>query len=160
MALITVGCVVASDELYRLSAPVFGELAFSGGLSRNTTYFVLFVADLLITFRLIQVTGGSKTSPFTAILFLLPTVAIFLREPASRFLFYAALAGGLYLIGLLIDRSHDRPVDILRGEIGGAPPDYSILRTDTPAHAIVNLGCLLIATATGYVTRPVPLSGM
>lgn len=159
MALLTVACLVASDDLYRLTAPMFGDLAFSGALSRNTTFLVLFISDLLITFRLIQVTGGSKSSPFTAILFLLPTVAIFLREPASRFIPYALLAATLYIVGLLIDRSNDKTVDVLRGALGGGPPDFSIVRTDTPAHAIVNLGCLLIGTATGYVTRPLPVSG-
>lgn len=157
MALVTVTCVVASDEMFRLTAPMFGDLAASRGLSRNTTFVILFVTDLLLTFRLIYVTGGSKSSPFTALLFLLPTVAIFLREPPVRFLTYAILAAALYCFGLLVDRAYTKKVDILRGEIGGGPPDFSIVRTDTPAHAIVSLGCLAIGIMTGYVTRPLPV---
>lgn len=157
MALTTVFCIVASDDLYRLTAPMFGDLAFSGALSRDTTFGALFVTDLLLVFRLIHVTGGSKSSPFTGLLFLLPTVAIFLREPPTRFLSYAALTAILYCLGLLIERSPGGPVDILRGALSGSPPDYSIVRTNTPAHAIVNLGCLAIGITTGYVTRPLPI---
>jgi len=157
MALVTVACVVASDELYKLTAPMFGELAASAAFTRDTTFFILFITDLGLVFRLIYVTGGSKNSPFTALLLLLPTVGIFLREPAGRFLLYATLAAALYCLGLLVDRAHRMSIDVLRGEIGGGPPDYSIVRTDTPAHAIVNLGCLAIGTLTGYVTRPLPI---
>lgn len=157
LSLITVACIVVSEELYTFSAPVFGDLAFPKGLPRSWTYLILFLADLFVVFQLIQTTGGSKTSPFTVILFLLPTIAIFLREPPGRFLLYAVVAAALYILGLMLSRPHDTFIDILRGESGGPQMDYSILRTDTPAHAIVNLGCLAIATLTGYITRPVPV---
>lgn len=159
MALVTVGCIVASDDLYRLTAPMFGELAFAGALSRNTTFFVLFATDLILIFRLIYVTGGSKASPYTALFFLLPTVAIFLREPPVRFVIYALIAAGLYTLGLRINKVHPSHVDILRGEDGGGSTLYAEVQTDTPAHAIVNLGCLAIGIATGYVTRPGPIPG-
>lgn len=156
LAIVTVACMVASDEMYRAWAPILGDLAFGSGIGRSTTYLLLFSVDLSVAFWLMTLTGGSKNSPYTAILFMLPSLAIFLREPAGRFVFYAALAAIFYGLGLLAESRRLTPMDILRGD-SYMGPKYSSIRTDTPAHATINLGCLFIATVTGFITRPIPL---
>ena len=157
LAIITVACMVASDELYRAWSPFMGDLAFAGGVSRSVTFLVLFTTDLMVAFWLITRTGGSKRSPFTTLLFTIPSLAIFLREPPSRFLTYLAVAAMFYLLGLLASRNRLDGIDVLRG--GDDPPGmpYAMKLADTPAHVTVNLGCLFIAAVTGYITRPVPI---
>lgn len=157
LSLVTVSCVIFSDDLYKLSAPMFGDLVPISGISRGTTFAVLFVADLVVVFRLIHVTGGSKSSPFTTLLFLIPTLAIFLREPPSRFLIYGLVAGFLYLFGLVVERRGRHEIYIGSSRSQSVNEEYALIKTDTPAHAMINMGCLLIGLVTGYVTRPIPI---
>ena len=133
LAIVTVACMVASDEMYRAWAPILGDLAFSSGIGRGATYLLLFIVDLVIAFWLVTLTGGSKGSPYTSTLFALPSLAIFLREPPSRFVTYTAIAAIFYVIGLNAERNR-LPIDVLRGE-GYMGPSYSSIRTNTPAHA-------------------------
>lgn len=156
LALITLACMVVSEEMFQTWAPILGDLSPKSGLSRSGTYLLLFLADLGIAFWLISLTGGSKHSPFTGVLLLVPSLAIFLREPAWRFIMYSLFAAGLYSIGLIMSRRPVESIDVLRGE-SYLGPNYSSIRTDTPAHATINIGCLFIATVTGYITRPVPI---
>lgn len=156
LAFVTLGSLVLSDELYKAWSPILGDLAMQHGFSRQSTFPVLFIVDLMGAFWLVTLTGGSKSSPFTSVLLLVPSLAIFLREPALRFILYSVLAAGLYIAGLVVERSNDGGVDVLRG-MEGPVFSYSIIRTDTPAHAIANLGGLIIATVTGFITRPNPM---
>jgi hypothetical protein len=153
---VTLGTLVLSDELYQAWSPILGDLAMHNGIARQSTFPILFISDLIGAFWLVAKTGGSKSSPFTSVLLLVPSLAIFLREPAARFILYSTTAGILYLWGLsrLPGGTHD--IDVLRG-IGGLQPSFSEIRTDTSAHAITNIGGLLIATLTGFITRPVPI---
>jgi hypothetical protein len=156
LAFITLGCLVLSDDLYKAWSPILGDLAMEHGISRQATFPILFVFDLVGAFWLVTLTGGSKSSPFTSVLLLVSSLAIFLREPALRFILYSLLAAGLYIAGLVVERRKSGGVDVLRG-MEGPVLSYSMIRTDTPAHAIANLGGLLIATVTGFITRPAPM---
>ncbi len=76
-ALLTLGILVFTEDVLLFSKPVFGNLDFPS-ISKPTAFFLEFVLNLLGAAILIVVTGGSRDSPFGAILFALPALSIFL----------------------------------------------------------------------------------
>jgi hypothetical protein len=91
-------------------------------------------------------TGGAKGSPFTSVLFLIPALAIFLREPPKHFLGYAAFIGILYVWSLARERLDDDD-----------PMEEATRGAVNLSHGVVNVTCLAVAMLTGYITRPVSL---
>ena len=99
----------------------------------------MFLLDIIGAALLMGITGGSKDSPFSAVLFMLPALAIFLREDPSRFFFYTGLAVVLFLI--------------LRkaGDMGKAVLENPKVQL---SFQVVTLGCLALSSLVGYATRP------
>ena len=138
-ALITLACVAFSQDFVLLSRPVFGDLEFPS-LKQSDAFLVVFTLNIFGAGLLMHVTGGAKDSPFAAVLFALPALAIFLREPPGRYFTYTAFAVVLFL-------AFQKP----RG-LGAAV-------VQNPRHQaafnVVTLGVLALSTLAGYVTRPV-----
>lgn len=137
-ALVTIGILVFTEDVVVFSRPVFGDLDFPS-IGKSTAFLVVFSFDLLGAAVLILVTGGSKNSPFSAVLFMLPALAIFLREPPERFLSYTFAAAILFLLV---------QTDAAWRVIQENP-------NNKRAYAVVTLGCLAISTLVGYATRPI-----
>jgi hypothetical protein len=137
-SLVTLGLLIFSDDVLFYSRPVFGDIVFPS-ISRNSAFLIVFSLDILSAAALVLVTGGAKDSPFAAILFALPALAIFLREPPQRFLSYTFVAAVLFLL-VQVELEMSEPI---RNN-----PNQKI------AHSFVTLACLGLTTMVGYATRP------
>jgi len=136
-ALATLACLVFSEAILENSQPAFGELKLSG-LSTWWAFTIVFILDIIGVSFLIFVTGGSRNSPFSSVLFLIPTLAIFLREPPSKFLTYAFLSAVLFLL-----TQGDYLEERIRRNKNGRK-----------AFLIASLGSLVLSIIVGYATRP------
>ncbi|HDR9510436.1 TPA: hypothetical protein QDC03_005602 [Burkholderia cepacia] len=135
--LLSLAVLVATRDFYGVWSPILGDLVFptvsdSGGL------VVSFCIDLIAVTLLLLYTGGAKESPFTSVLFLIPALAIFLREPPWHFFGYAGYAAVVYSFSLKVGITG-------RGSVGDSASGW------------VNLACLGLTMLTGYITRPLPL---
>lgn len=137
-ALITLACLAFSQDFVQLSRPVFADVTFPA-LARDDAFLIVFLLDIVGAGLLMGLTGGSKDSPFSAVLFALPPLSIFLREDPSRYLVYTGLAVVLFLL-------FRGP-----GAIGKAVLENPKLQF---SFQVVTLGCLVLATLVGYATRP------
>ena len=140
-ALITLACLAFSQDFIALSKPAFGDVVFPA-LARDDAFLIVFLLNIVGAALLMGMTGGSKDSPFSAVLFTLPALAIFLREDPARFFIYTGLAVILFLL--------------LRnaGTMGRAVLENPKLQL---AFQVVTLGCLALSTLVGYATRPTGL---
>ena len=138
-ALVTLACIAFSQDFVLLSRPVFGDLEFPS-LAQSDAFLVVFTLNIFGAGLLMNVTGGAKDSPFAAVLFALPALAIFLREPPGRYFTYTAFAVVLFL-------AFQKP----RG-LGAAVVQNS---KHQATFNFVTLGVLALSTLVGYVTRPV-----
>ena len=148
--LLTILMIVMSEDLYAQWSPILGDVSLPT-IPTSGAFLAVFVLDLVFVSTLIYRTGGSKSSPFTSLLFLLPTLAIFLREPAPRFLAYSVAVGAIYV--LMLKFGSFASTFIPEGN------DYqTTAQTDEQAHdwatAWTNISCLVLATLIGYITRP------
>lgn len=137
-ALLTLGLLFLSEDIFAKANPVFGSPAVQG-LTTKKVFDIVFAADLVCGAWLIRETGGPRYSPFAGVLFLLPTIAIFLREPPSRFIFYALVAGLLFMVAFIPSRRWDH---YRENEMGS----FALM--------VVTCGCLGVATLLGWATRP------
>ncbi len=136
-SLITLACLAFSHDFILLSKPAFGDVEFPS-LSRDDAFLLVFVLDIVGAGVLMGLTGGSRDSPFSAVLFALPALSIFLRETPSRFFIYTILAVGLFLV---FTRPNSAGKAILEN------PKHIL------AFQLVTLGCLALSTLVGYSTR-------
>lgn len=138
------------EDFYRIWGGLLGKLVLPA-IPRDYSFTAVFVLDIIFTGLLIMRTGGAKKSPFTSILLLLPSLAIFLREPVGRFLFYSIAVGLLYVI-LLRRTLRKRSADFDRSSYDApARQDEDI---DDQATVWTNISCLALATLIGYVSQP------
>ena len=148
--LLTIIVIVMGEDLYAQWSPVLGDVALPS-IPREGAFVAVFVLDIIFVTVLIFRTGGAKMSPFTSILFLLPTLAIFLREPAWRFLLYSFLVGAIYVSMLKVGSFTssfvlgDDPLSV-RKQADEVTHDWATRWT--------NIACLALATLIGYITQP------
>ncbi len=139
-SLITIGALVFSDDILGASVTVFGDLRFPS-LTREAAFLVVFVLDLAGAALLVLLTGGPRSSAFSAVLFVLPALAIFLREPPGRFLSYTFGAAIAFVVA-----------EAGRPRFGDQENNKEGI-----AFHVVALACLALSTMVGYATRPAPL---
>lgn len=108
-------------------------------LATPTAILVAFVADILCVAILVGSSGGSRNSPFQALYFVSPALAIFLREPFGRVTSYTGLVVILFLFQLS---------SVPRRETD------SYLKAETLSYGVVSALCVLLTTLIGYITRP------
>ena len=135
--LLNLTVLVETRAFYVVWSPILGDVSLPT-VSDSHGLMMSFCIDLIAVTLLMLYTGGSKESPFTSVLFLIPALAIFLREPPLHFFAYAAYASLVYCWSLII------------GVTGRGSSGHS-------AHGWVNLLCLGLTMLTGYITRPLPL---
>ncbi|MGJ7915544.1 hypothetical protein ACI48D_08745 [Massilia sp. LXY-6] len=143
LAILTIISVALSAEFYQVWSPLMGDVQLPT-VSRSSAFMIVFLLDIFATMLLIRWTGGTRNSPFTSMLFLIPALAIFLREPPVKFIIYALIVGVYYYVTCSVRSNSPRP--------GFDYRDGSL-----QFHRVVNIGCLALAMLTGYITRPVPL---
>ncbi len=148
--LLTIVMIVMNEDLYAQWSPILGNVALPS-IPTSSAFMAVFILDLTFITVLIYRTGGAKASPFTSLLFLLPTLAIFLREPANRFLTYAFLVGSIYAIMLRVGSlvsTHPSQNQAF------AVPARDEEQVHDWATRWTNITCLALATLIGYITRP------
>jgi hypothetical protein len=141
LAILTIIAVALSADFYQVWSPLMGDVQLPT-FGRSGAFLFVFMLDIIATMMLITWTGGSRSSPFTSMLFLIPALAIFLREPPWKFLMYATIVGIYYFFTCVDRERYKMPL--------GWSADGSL-----QSHRVVNIGCLALAMLTGYITRPI-----
>lgn len=137
-ALVTIGGLIFSDEFSNIWKPLFGIIAFPT-IRWSYALLVMFALNIIYVSILVRGTGGSLVSPFSPIYFILPALAIFLREGFGRIIFYLVLISIMFTYNLIYR-------DDLREEVGGKSRFF--------AYWFISISCFILATFIGYVTRP------
>lgn len=134
LAVVTLGALFISNGF----SPMWKDLAGSNSIAfwnwSNAICFD-FLADIACATWIIVQTGGSHTSAFAPIYFVLPPFAFFLRESTDRILIYTALVAVAFTIALnfsVEDNQQDRKL-----------PFWA-----------VSMLCLLLSLGLGFLTRP------
>ena len=132
-AIVTLGLLVLSDGFagswIALSTPTLISLI---GWSR--ALLIVFLADIFWTFILVWQTAGTDHSPFTALYFVLPAFAFFLRESPKRVLVYVLCVAICFTIGFFLQESEER-------------------RPNRFPFWVVSMLCLGLSLMIGYLTR-------
>jgi len=132
--LFTVCLLVFSDQFANFWSPLFGDTHFYVVRWSHALLLVVLL-DILFVCGLVQRTGGSPGSPFTPLYFILPPLAIFLRESGGRVLLYTCLSASLFTFNMFAQNDEDTP----RGAF---------------AYWFVSVASFCLATLIGYITRP------
>jgi hypothetical protein len=98
-ALVTVAILIFSDAFTKNWGPLFGTPPF--GFAAGTAVTSVFIIDTLVVAFLVFKTGGADVSPFTPLFFLLPTIALLLRESRFHVIMYTLLASACFTVCLL-----------------------------------------------------------
>lgn len=135
LLLISMAALIFSDVLSASWAELFKNTNFSG-IKYRTAILVVFLADIIITTRLVDVTGGSVDSPFQPIFFLIPTLAILLSESSGRVIIYSLLVS-IAFIALLYTR----------------PTQNGQAQRIRSSYGFVSVSCLALTVLIGLLTR-------
>ena len=135
--LLTFPALFISESFFKIWGPLFQGIGIST-ISTHAAVFFVFIVNLIIITYLIWLSGGVQSSPFTAVLFMLPALAIFLRLQSYVFIICTVYAALAYLIILYLHEDRAR----LKGR---------------HANAVVNTLCLVLTALIGFITRPVPI---
>jgi hypothetical protein len=136
-ALLTIGCLLFSDEFSKLWRPLLENTSIPT-MPWRLAVVVMFLFDIVLVTILVFYTGGSKDSPFGPLYFLLPTLAILLREPVGRLVLYVSLTIISFSIMLYLNL--------------GLSLDNKQAKRPT-AYLTVSISCFILATFIGWVTR-------
>jgi len=135
VALIAAAALLFTNQLASLWRPLLPDAHV--GLSLKLAFLIAFAADMLLALLLVLATGDSISSPFTPIYFLIPVLALFLRESRARVLAYAGVIVILYTITLIV-----------------RTPSTPRLLPSRVAHWIVAISAFALATFIGLYTTP------
>jgi hypothetical protein len=130
----TFALVLFCEEMQNLWSPLFAEIPELP--KAKSMLIAIFLIDSAFAAYLIYNTGGSKNSPFSAILFTIPALCIFLRLPPESYISTGLLCLLLYYVCFTANT-----------EKSGS----------SFATALINTGCLIISIVTGHFTRPTPM---
>ncbi|MCP2517380.1 hypothetical protein M5J07_20745 [Achromobacter mucicolens] len=134
-----------SDRFYPIWQPMLGEVAFEPPLSQGSALSIIFGLDYMTAYVLIRQSGGGRDSPFAPILFLLPTLSIFLRLPGMLTVIFGAATAVLFTVSI----GFSNP----RQSAFSASYEYPGQRS-MAAFQVVTILCLIVTLLTGYITRP------
>ena len=137
-ALITIGCLVFSDEFSNVWKPLFREITF-GGINWSTSLIIVFYLDIILITIFVAMTGGSALSAFSPIYFIIPALALFLRESLGRIISYLIFITVLFSFNLVFFNN---------------PDNYKYSPRRRFAYWCVSVLCFILATLIGYLTRP------
>lgn len=144
-AILSMAFVSVTADYYPVWSPILGDITIPTIERRNAFTFV-FAMDLFVLYILISNTGGSNYSPFTTMLFLIPTLAIFLREPPITFISYSVIAYLIYL------KTFSTNIDPNKYTYDQYKPISGM------SHKFVTCACLALGVIVGYITRPIPIN--
>jgi hypothetical protein len=140
LALLTVVPLMLTSGYASMWTPFFGG-STEIGIQRSASIVLMFILDILALSVLVWKTSGSLNSPFQAIYFLLPALAIFLREPVARLLLYFGFVTASFTLLTFLVAQHS-----------WYNPSARIHRL---AYWLMAVACFALAMFIGYVTRPI-----
>lgn len=132
-ALSTLAVLVLSDGFAGSWRDLSGSSSFSI-ISWSHALLLVFFADIIWTCILVYQTSGSDRSAFTAIYFVLPSFAFFLRESPKRIILYAICVAICFSIGFAQSVELD-------SEASRFP------------FWLVSILCLMLSLLVGFMTR-------
>ena len=138
--ILTIACLVGSDEFVTVWRPLFGSNSFSLGLQTPTAISIMFYVDIIVVAYLVWMTEGSRMSPFSPLFFVLPTLAIFLRQPFRELMLYLLLIGIFFTALMFCERLND-----------SRQIESSISRS----YWAVSILCFVVTTTLAILTRPI-----
>jgi hypothetical protein len=138
LAVTTLGILGTTDAFSSVWVPLFGEGNLPALFGWSSALRITIVLDILAVTVLVLGTGGAKNSPFQPLYFLIPTLAIFLREPKAWIATYVVLASLAFSVSLA-----NRPVH-QQDEQGRW----------LVAYWFVTISSFVLAAYIGVVTRP------
>lgn len=134
--LLTVLVLVFSDQFATTWKPLFGDAPFFL-IGWSKALLLVIVLDILYTYWIVARTGGALASPFVPLYFVLPPLAIFLREAPHRIFGYTLLVALLFTLNIGSSDDDQRPAGMM-----------------TLAYWFVSIMSFFLATFIGYITRP------
>ena len=136
--LLTFPALFISESFFKIWGPLFQGIGIST-IGTHAAVLFVFIVNLIIVTYLIWLSGGVQSSPFTAVLFMLPALAVFLRLQSYVYILCTIYAAVAYLAILYSHKESTR----IKGK---------------HANAAVNTLCLVLTALIGYITRPVPIT--
>ncbi len=136
-ALLSLACLIFTEDFVHLSQPIFGSI-YLPSLTKEDSFLTVFLLDIVGAALLMAVSGGAKDSPFSSLLFGLPALSIFLKEPPSRFLIYTALSAFMFAVLFNPNNKYGRAIQ--------SNTKYSL------AYKFITLASLGISTIVGYAS--------
>jgi len=130
--LLTLGCLVFSDEFSKLYQPLFGSASFPL-LRWSVALVIVYTLNIVCVAILVAFTGGSCTSPFTPLYTTFLALAIFLREPLGHILYYLILTSISFSITFA---------------------EFVEAKSSKYSFWAVSIFSLILAVFIGYITRP------
>lgn len=137
LLLLSLGLLAFSTTFSSSWLPLLGHTSATG-FPPGFALSITFLADILVVSRLVYATGGSINSPFQPTFFLIPTLAILLREPTYWVVAYTCLVALLFW--LLLPPYRERH------------PDHE--KRIRIAYGVVSIASLFLAMLVGLLTRP------
>jgi len=135
-----------------LSEGIMGEYqigSFSiAGLQMSLALFILFVADTAFLAYLLVDTGGSRESPFTSLLLMLPVLAILLKQPV-----YPQVSSyvGFVVVALSVGMMMAREEEVLTPEDSGfGGRDEDVQRRESWIYWGVSVAALLLVMVVAW----------
>lgn len=138
-SLISLFVLLMSSPLYNSFKSVF-NFHLNIDMSPTVSVYVFLACEYILFWRVIHITGGSKDSPFTPTLFMLPPTSIFLRLQSPAILTATTVAILIYSYYLYPGTSSEN-----------ATSNHKNYRW---AICWVSVACLLLTMVIGYLTRP------
>ena len=137
---LTIGYLLFSNEISSIWKPLFGDITFGVATGTQALHFVLLM-DIILISLLVNFTGGSKHSIYSPIYFIIPVLAIFLRDSQGWIIFM--------LITIIISFSYNLFYrDYFTGGSG------AIIENNF-AFWFISVACFVLATTIGFITRPI-----
>ncbi len=133
----TVISLLLSDQIMPLWHPLLRDIEFEG-IRWTLSINICFIADIILITLLVGRTGGSMTSAFGPLYYIIPPLAIFLHEPYKYVYIYSSLISLSFLKNLYIYEDY---LDSIHSE------------RNRRAYCIVSILSFALSVSIGYLTR-------
>jgi len=151
-SVMSLGLLVFTEDMFQLvSFGSFEMTALITPLGLSLALFLLLAANTLFLTYLLIDTGGSRKSPFTSLLLVLPVISILLKEPLyPQVLGSVALVILAFSVGLIISRESE---SAFPDDQGAAERDTQLERRELWVFWGVTVASLLLITAVAGLTQ-------
>ncbi len=148
-SVMTLGLLVLSEGI--LGEYQLGSLEIAG-IQMSLALFILFVADTAFLTYLLVDTGGSRESPFTSLLLMLPVLAILLKQPVypqvSSYVGFVVVA---LSVGMMTARETAREEEELSPEDSGyGAREADVLRRQSWIYWGVSVAALMLVMVVAW----------